>query len=49
MGKGEGRLTVGDHPHVAQPKSLKIEPAPLFTAFLPSASGILDDHLNAGF
>jgi Acetoacetate decarboxylase (ADC) len=50
MGKNaKGLLKVGDHPRVEQLKSLKIEPAPLFTAFLPSASGILDDHFECWF
>jgi len=47
--KARARLTVGDHPRVGKLKSLNIEPSPLFTAFLPSASGILDDHFECWF
>jgi len=43
------RLTIGDHPRVAPLKELDIRPAPLFTAFLPSTSGVLDDHIESWF
>jgi len=48
-GKAIARLTIGDHPRVQPLKSLGIEPRPIFTAFLPSASGILDDHFECWF
>jgi hypothetical protein len=43
------RLYIGDHPRVRPLKELEIEPRPFFTAFLPSASGILDDHFEGWF
>jgi Acetoacetate decarboxylase (ADC) len=43
------RLYIGDHPRVRPLKELQIEPRPFFTAFLPSASGVLDDHFEGWF
>lgn len=43
------RLYIGDHPRVRPLKELQIEPRPFFTAFLPSASGVLDDHFECWF
>ncbi|MDQ2870662.1 MAG: acetoacetate decarboxylase family protein [Acidobacteriota bacterium] len=47
--KGSARLTLGDHPRVAPLKDLRIEPDPLFIAFVPEANGILDDHCESWF
>jgi hypothetical protein len=47
--KGSARLTLGSHPRVAALKELRIEPDPLFTAFIPEANGLLDDHFESWF
>lgn len=50
VGKGaRGRFVVGDHPRVAPLKTLNIDPNPFFTAFIPFATGSLDDHFEAWF
>jgi len=43
------RLYVGDHPRVRPLKDLEIGSRPFFAAFLPSASGVLDDHFEGWF
>lgn len=43
------RLYIGDHPRVYPLKELEIEPRPFFTAFLPDATGVLDDHIESWF
>lgn len=43
------RLTIGDHPRMRALKELEIEPAPLFTAFIPEANGVLDDYFENWF
>lgn len=47
--KGSARLFIGDHPRVRPLKALGINPDPLFTAFLPEASGVLSDHFEGWF
>ncbi len=47
--KGSARLTIGDHPRVQALKGLEIDPDPLFSAFLPAANGVLDDHFECWF
>ncbi len=47
--KGSARLTLGSHPRIAPLKELRIEPDPLFTAFIPEANGLLDDHFESWF
>jgi hypothetical protein len=47
--KGSARLTIGDHPRVRALKELEISENPIFTAFIPSANGVLDDHFEAWF
>ncbi|MTI23158.1 acetoacetate decarboxylase [Fulvivirga sp. RKSG066] len=49
FGKAKGRLFIGDHPNVSMLHGLDITPDPFFTMFLPSASGILDDHFKCWF
>jgi hypothetical protein len=49
LNRGACRLYIGDHPRVRPLKELEIEPRPFFTAFLPSASGVLDDHFENWF
>jgi Acetoacetate decarboxylase (ADC) len=43
------RLYIGDHPRVQPLKQLGISPRPLFTAFFPSGTGVLDDHFEGWF
>jgi hypothetical protein len=45
----ETRLLVGDHERAAPLKRLGIGPVPLFTAYLPAMSGVLDDHVETWF
>jgi hypothetical protein len=47
--KGAARLTIGDHPRVRALKGLEVEPDPIFTAFIPAANGVLDDHFEGWF
>jgi hypothetical protein len=47
--RGSARLRLGTHPRVQPLKTLDIRPDPLFTAFIPEASGTLDDHIEAWF
>jgi len=47
--KGSARLTIGDHPRVRALKDLEISDNPIFTAFIPSANGVLDDHFEGWF
>ncbi|QDK78532.1 acetoacetate decarboxylase [Spirosoma sp. KCTC 42546] len=49
MSKAQARLYLGDHPKVARLHTLNIEPKALFTAFLPSSHGVLDDHFECWF
>ena len=45
----EAKLFLGDHPKVARLHSLNIESKALFTAYLPSSHGVLDDHFECWF
>ena len=47
--RGSARLTLGDHPKAAPLRALDISREPLFTAFIPSAEGILDDSCQSWF
>ncbi|MFY9269447.1 MAG: acetoacetate decarboxylase family protein [Candidatus Manganitrophaceae bacterium] len=47
--KGSARLTLGDHPRMKPLKELEIDPNPIFTAFFPETSGLLDDHFECWF
>jgi hypothetical protein len=47
--KGSALFTIGDHPRVQPLKSLDMDPEALFTAFIPSAHGVLDDHFDTWF
>jgi hypothetical protein len=47
--RARARLYLGDSPFVAPLHSLGIEPDPVFTAFLPSTRGVLDDHFECWF
>jgi len=44
-----GELLIGDHPKVQALKTLEIDPRPVAIAFIPSAEGVLDDHLEGWF
>lgn len=47
--KGSARLTIGDHPRLRPLKDLEIEPDPVATAFIPEATGVLDDYFESWF
>jgi hypothetical protein len=47
--KGSARLLLGDHPRVGPLKTLEIEPDPILVAFVPSATGTLDDYFESWF
>ncbi|HEX8179999.1 MAG TPA: acetoacetate decarboxylase family protein [Pyrinomonadaceae bacterium] len=47
--KSAARLTIGDHPRVRPLKDLEISPHPFFTAFIPAANGVLDDHFEGWY
>ena len=47
--KGAAKLTIGDHPRVRALKDLQINKDPIFTAFIPAANGVLDDHYESWF
>lgn len=45
----KARLVLGDAPGVAALKTLQPGSKPVFTAYLPEAHGVLDDHFEAWF
>jgi hypothetical protein len=47
--KGSAKLILGDHPRVQPLKDLEIDPDPIFAAFVPAATGVLDDHFESWF
>lgn len=47
--KDRARLYLGDHPRMLPLKELDIGARPIFTAFFPGATGILDDHFEGWF
>ncbi|GAA2758354.1 acetoacetate decarboxylase family protein [Actinopolymorpha rutila] len=47
--RASGSLRLGHAPGVRQLHDLGISRRPLFTAFLPSVSGLLDDHVESWF
>jgi hypothetical protein len=46
---GSAKLIIGDHPRVRPLKDLEIDPNPIFSAFVPAATGVLDDHIESWF
>lgn len=48
-GKGKARITLGEHPRADALRALGIQPDPVFTAYFPASSGVLDDHLEGWF
>jgi hypothetical protein len=47
--RAQARLYLGDAPQVAPLHDLGIEQDAVFTAFLPSTRGVLDDHFECWF
>ncbi|HKU02553.1 MAG TPA: acetoacetate decarboxylase family protein [Arthrobacter sp.] len=47
--QAKARLILGDVPGVEPLKTLQVENKPVFTAWLPQAHGVLDDHYEAWF
>lgn len=47
--QAKARLILGDAPGVEPLKKLQVESKPVFTAWLPQAHGVLDDHYEAWF
>jgi Acetoacetate decarboxylase (ADC) len=45
----QAKLFIGDHPRMDRLKTLDINPKALFTAYLPSSTGTLDDHFECWF
>ncbi|MDH6236030.1 acetoacetate decarboxylase family protein [Cryobacterium sp. CG_9.6] len=45
----QARLVFGDAPGVAGLKTLHVSRKPLFTAYMPTAHGVLDDHYEGWF
>jgi hypothetical protein len=46
---GAGRVVIGDHPRVQALKKLDIGREPIFTGFVPSVDGVLDDYFETWF
>jgi hypothetical protein len=46
---GSARLYIGNHPRVAMLRDLDISDRPLFTLFIPSSAGDLDDYFESWF
>ncbi|WNZ59639.1 acetoacetate decarboxylase family protein [Myxococcus sp. MxC21-1] len=50
LGKRAGaRLVMGDHPRIRPLRALGISRRAFFTSFLPTSSGVLDDHFETWF
>jgi len=47
--KAKGRLVVGDHPRIQWLKHLDVAAKPMATAYIPSATGYLDDYFESWF
>lgn len=47
--KGSAKLHFGNHPDAEVLKGLKIEDKPIFTAYMPKTTGVLDDHFESWF
>ena len=47
--QAKARLILGDAPGVEPLKALQVGSKPVFTAWLPQAHGVLDDHYEAWF
>lgn len=49
FGGAKAKMTIGDHPQVAALKELGMSEKPIFTAYYPNFTGVLDDHMEAWF
>ena len=49
FGSAAASLTLGNHPRAAPLKRLNVEKNPIFTAFFPETTGVLDDHFECWF
>ncbi|HRI38378.1 MAG TPA: hypothetical protein PLO50_07475, partial [Nitrospira sp.] len=49
FGAGSGRLLLGDSPRADALKGLGIAADPIFTAYIPSLNGVLDDYMESWF
>lgn len=49
FGKARARLVIGDHPRMAWMRDLDIASQPLFTAWMPDSTGMLDDYMECWF
>jgi hypothetical protein len=47
--RGAARFLIGDHPSVAHLKTLNADTDPLFAAYMPAITGVLDDYLESWF
>lgn len=47
--KGSAKIIFGDHPNAAKLKSLGVEEEPIFTAYMPKTTGVLDDYFESWF
>ncbi len=47
--KGAANIVFGNHPKATILKNLQIENNPLFTAYLPKTTGVLDDYFESWF
>jgi hypothetical protein len=47
--RAKARFVIGDHPRVQPLKTLEISEKPIFTVFIPSATGVLDDYFESWF
>ena len=47
--KGSAKITLGDHPNAEILRSLQLKEDPIFAAYIPKATGILDDYFESWF
>jgi len=45
----QGSLVIGDHPQADLLRRLEVSEHPLFTCFIPEATGVLDDYVESWF
>lgn len=48
-GHEQAHLLLGDHPRIDPIKDLDVNPKPLFTGFMPTMAGVLDDHVETWY
>ncbi|MEP2260205.1 MAG: acetoacetate decarboxylase family protein [Paracoccaceae bacterium] len=49
LSPNSARFTLGDHPRADKLKTLEHNPTPLFAAFVPNVTGLLDDYFDCWF